>query len=71
MSLIAELLKANSAKPSQLVLNQQNLIKLGVGDLLKLPQGEHVQAIRQGQDLLIVMDAGDGSPAENMTLNRD
>jgi hypothetical protein len=47
MSLIAELLKANAANATALVLNAQSRITLGVGDLLKLPQGDAVQVLRQ------------------------
>lgn len=68
MSLIAELLKANAVNTNALVLNAQSRIKLGVGDLLRLPQGDQVQVIRQGMDLVVVMDTGEGKPPERIVV---
>ena len=68
MSLIVELLKANAANATALVLNAQSRLTLGVGDLLKLPQGDAMQVVRQGADLVLLLDAGDGSPVERIVV---
>lgn len=68
MSLIAELLKANAANATALVLNAQSRLTLGVGDLLKLPQGDAVQVQRLGADLVVLLDAGDGAAPERIVV---
>ena len=68
MSLIAEILKASATKATTVVVDAQTRITLGVGDLLKLPQGTNVQTLRQGTDLVVIIDNGDGLPPDRVVV---
>ncbi|WP_395669855.1 hypothetical protein, partial [Rhodoferax sp.] len=68
MSLIAEILKASATKATSVVVDAQTRITLGVGDLLKLPQGNNVQTLRQGNDLVVLIDNGDGLPPDRVVV---
>jgi UDP-3-O-acyl-N-acetylglucosamine deacetylase len=68
MSLIAEILKASATKATSVVVDAQTRITLGVGDLLKLPQGTNVQTLRQGTDLVVIIDNGDGLPPDRVVV---
>ena len=68
MSLLAELLAANAVTPSQLVLGRENALKLATGDLLKLPRGQGTQVLRQGQDLVVLVDVGNNRTPERVLV---
>lgn len=71
MSLVLELLKSGAVKANAIVVNPGQTapeVRLSPGDLLKLPAGEGVQTLRQGQDLVILIDALDGQPPQRVLV---